>query len=250
MRSYAFFDLDHTLLPFDTQALFCNFVLRRQRWRTWRHLACVPFALLKGLRLVSTLTAKRAFMNYLAGMRREQLYDLAREFAEQVVRPWIYPELQAIIEEHRHAGRVLVLNTASPDFYAEEIAQMLGVDHCIATRVELPEVLPFMPSVAGDNNKHEAKIVAMKWAIPELANAHPEDLRDSWSYSDSSADLPLLEFAGNGVLIHPSASLAKIGAKRGWKILTPARPYDGKVGDMACVLKQMLGLFNVPSPKP
>jgi HAD superfamily hydrolase (TIGR01490 family) len=239
MRSYAFFDLDHTLL-----ALFCNFVLRRERWRTWRHLTFVPFALLKGLRLVSTVTAKRAFMNYLAGMHREQVYDLAKEFTAQVVQPWIYPELRAIIEEHRHAGRILVLNTASPDFYAEEIAQMLAFDHCIATRVELPEVLPFMPPVAGDNNKHEAKITAMKWAIPELANAQPEDLRDSWSYSDSRADLPLLEFAGHGVLIHPSSSLAKIGEKKGWKVLTPARPYNGKAGDMARVLKQMLGLFN------
>jgi len=246
MRSYAFFDLDHTLLPFDTQALFCNFVLRRERWRTLLHFTFLPFALLKALRLVSTVTAKRAFMNYLVGMRRETLYAYSKEFAEKEVMPWIYPELHEIILEHRRANRVLVLNTASPDFYAQEIAQELGFDHCVSTRTELPDTLPLMPHVMGDNNKHEAKIVAMKWTIPELATAVPADLADSWSYSDSSADLPLLKFAGHAALIHPSASLAEIGKTHGWNILTPVRPYDGRLGDMLCVVRQVLGLFKTP----
>ena len=51
---YAFFDLDHTLLPFDTQALFCNFVLRRHPWRIVLHLWFIPFALGKAVGLVST----------------------------------------------------------------------------------------------------------------------------------------------------------------------------------------------------
>ncbi len=241
--SFAFFDLDHTLLPFDTQALFCNFVLKRERWRTVMHLSFVPVAVLKALRLVSTVTAKRAFMNYLAGMKRETLSAYAKEFAEQSVKPSAYPELLAIIEEHRQAGRTLVLNTASPDFYAEEIARVLGFDHCVATRVEVPLVMPLMARVIGVNNKHEAKIAAMKAAIPAVAAASEATLRDSWSYSDSAADLPLLEFAGHAVLVHPNASLAAIGKARGWQIITPKRPYANKLGDMLCVLRQILGLW-------
>jgi HAD superfamily hydrolase (TIGR01490 family) len=250
MRSYAFFDLDHTLLPFDTQALFCNFVLRKERWRTLLHFAFLPFAVLKAPRLVSTVTAKRAFMNYLVGLSREKLYAYSREFATGEVAAWIYPELRGIIEEHRKAGRILVLNTASPDFYAQEIAQELGFDYCVATRVEVPETVPFMPHVMGSNNKHEAKIAAMKWAIPELNDFGDEVRSESWSYSDSSADLPLLEFAGNAVLVHPSSSLAEIGKGRGWKVVTPPRPYRNKLGDMLCVVKQTLGLFRtLPRPK-
>ncbi len=241
--SFAFFDLDHTLLPFDTQALFCDFVLKRERWRTWRHLEFVPVALVKACRLVRTVTAKRAFLGYLAGMKRETLAAYAKEFAEQCVKPWVYPELLAIIEEHRKASRVLVLNTASPDFYANEIARVLGFAHCIATRVELPEYLPSWPVVIGENNKHEAKIAAMKNALPAVAHASVETLRDSWSYSDSAADLPLLEFVGNAVLVHPNASLTAIGKARGWPILQPARPYSGKLGDMAAVVTQMFGLY-------
>ena len=241
--SLAFFDLDHTLLPFDTQALFCDFVLKRERWRTVMHLSFAPVAVLKALRLVSTVTAKRTFMNYLAGMKRETLQAYAKEFAEKTVKSWVYPELIAIIEEHRAAGRTLIMNTASPDFYAQDIARVLGFDHCIATRVEVPEIMPLMPRVIGENNKHAAKIARMKAEIPAVATASDADLRDSWSYSDSAADLPLLEFAGNAVLVHPNASLAAIGKQRGWQIITPKRPYANRLGDMLCVVRQIFGLW-------
>ncbi len=243
MRGFAFFDLDHTLLPFDTQALFCNFVLRRERWRTLLHLTFAPVALLKAFRIARTVTAKRAFLNYLAGMKRETLHAYAREFAEQIVKPWIYPDLLTIIEEHRRAGHILILNTASPDFYAHEIARVLGFDHCIATRIELPETMPLMPRVIGENNKREVKIARMKAELPVVAGAGEDVLRDSWSYSDSAADLPLLEFAGHAVLVHPDASLEAIGRQRGWQVLRPQRPYASNAGDMLCAVRQALGLW-------
>jgi HAD superfamily hydrolase (TIGR01490 family) len=247
MQTFAFFDLDHTLLPFDTQALFCDFVLKRERWRTWRHLLFFPVALGKACRLVSTVTAKRAFLGYLAGMKRETLATYAAEFAEKCVKPWLYPELLAIIEAHRKAGRVLVLNTASPEFYARDIARVLGFDHCVATKVEIGNTVPAWPMVIGENNKREAKIAAMKREIPSVAAASEETLRGSWSYSDSSADLPLLNFAGHGVLVHPSSKLAAIGREKGWEILLPARPYKSKAGDMFAAVLQVLGLYRAAS---
>lgn len=245
-QSFAFFDLDHTLLPFDTQALFCDFVLKRERGRTLKHLLFFPVAAGRALKLVSTVTAKRAFLGYLSGMKRETLANYAAEFAEQCVKPWAYPELLKIVEGHRQAGRVLVLNTASPDFYARDIARVLGFDHCVATKVSLGDVVPPRPQVIGENNKREAKIAAMKREIPAVAAASEEALRDSWSYSDSSADLPLLNFAGHGVLVHPSAKLAAIGREKGWDILHPPRPYGSKVGDMFAALLQVLGLYRAP----
>ncbi len=243
MKGFAFFDLDHTLLPYDTQVLFCDFVLKHERWRTAMHLTFAPVAILKALHLVRTVTLKRAFLNHLAGMKREKLQAYAAQFAEQIVKPAVYPELLAIIENHRAAGRTIILNTASPDFYAGEIARVLGFDHCMATRVELPETMPLMPRVIGENNKHAVKIARMKAEIPEVANASEAIMRDSWSYSDSAADMPLLEFAGNAVLIHPDAALEAIGKQRGWQILHPVRPYASKTGDMLCAVRQAFGLW-------
>ena len=243
-QSFAFFDLDHTLLPFDTQALFCDFVLKRERARTARQLLFLPFALGRAMGVVSTVTAKSAFLGYLAGMKRETLAALTAEFAQQCVMPWVYPELLQIIDDHRRAGRVLVLNTASPDFYAQDIARVLGFHHCVATKIALGEIFPARAHVIGENNKRNAKIAAMKREIPAVAAATAEALRDSWSYSDSSADLPLLEFAGHGVLVHPSAKLAAIGRERGWQVLLPARPYGSKLGDMFAAMLQVLGLYR------
>lgn len=245
MASFAFFDLDHTLLPFDTQTLFANFILRRERWRSAYLLAFAPFALLKAGRVVSTVTAKRAFMGYLWGLKRDRLEGLAREFAETEVKKWVYPEVLEIIAEHRAAGRGLILNTASPDFYPHEIARVLGFDHCVATKIQPYPVMPFLPNILGGiNNKRGEKIAAMKRDLPAVAAATPEQLKDSWAYSDSKADLPLLELAGNAVLIHPNAELEAIGKERGWKVLRPKRPYESHNGALWASTTQALGLYG------
>lgn len=241
-RSFAFFDLDHTLLPFDTQALFCNFVLHREPWRVLLHGLFIPVALARACGLASTATAKRAFLSYLRGMPRERLANYAHEFAEVCVPKWAYQDLRAEILRHKHQGRVLVLNTASPDFYAHEIAHALGFDHCIATRFDIGDTFPGMPPLVTGNNKHEAKIVAMEEQVPSVTALTEKERATCWSYSDSAADLPLLEYAGYGVLVHPSRRLAEIGNLRGWTILHPARPYRTKAGDMLSVVLQMFGL--------
>jgi HAD superfamily hydrolase (TIGR01490 family) len=249
MPGFAFFDLDHTLLPFDTQTLFANFVLHRERWRTCILAGVAPVAVSRFVGLAKTVTVKRAFMSLYAGMKRETLQAYAQEFSETDVRQWVYPELMEIMAEHRRAGRILILNTASPDYYAHAIGEVLGFDHSIATKVIIPDKVGVMPEVVGLNNKREAKIVHMKQAVPAVAAATKEELEDSWAYSDSSADLPLLKFAGNAMLIHPSPALEAIGREHRWQVLRPARPYSGRWGNWGSSLRQAVGLYPVGTTK-
>ena len=240
---YALFDLDHTLLPFDTQALFCNFILRREPWRRlyllW-FLPCVP------LGIVSLDFLKRLFCSYLHGMPEEKLRGYAREFAETVVPRVVYPEVMAELERHRAEGHVTILNSASPAVYVEEIARVLGFDHWVATRLMVTDPMPWLPTIEGPNNKHEAKIPPMLPFLPgEFTGAPGETLPDSTGYSDSSADVPLLSICERGVMIHPSETFAALGAEHGWSTLTPTRPYAGKwTGRLASVL-QAFGLYSV-----
>ncbi|MDB6116626.1 MAG: haloacid dehalogenase-like hydrolase [Verrucomicrobiaceae bacterium] len=244
-RGYAFFDLDHTLLPHDTQALFCNYVLQQERWRTLLHVMFVPFALLKALRLVSTLRAKRAFMGYLWRMPHRKLQRYAAEFAQHSVLPWTYADVLSEVERHRNEGRVLVLNTASPDFYARDIAEILGFDHCVATKARLTDPLSWHPAIPV-NNKHDEKIEAMRAEVPGVATLTADERNDHcYAYSDSAADLPLLEFGGNAVLVHPAPHLATLGIRREWGLMHPPRPYFSRVGDMLSVVRQILGLYPV-----
>ncbi len=245
---FAFFDLDHTLLPHDTQALFCNYVLRRETLRVFLHLVFLPFALLKACRVASTLRAKRAFMGYLWRMPAARLRQYAREFAERSVKSWAYPELLAELERHRQEGRALVLNTASPDFYAREISRVLGFDHCVATKAQLTDPLSLHPRIKV-NNKEEAKIEAMLQQVPGVADLSESDRNEHcWAYSDSAADLPLLRFGGTAVLVHPSAHLATLGIRYEWSFLYPKRPYRTKFGDMLAVARQVLGFYPEVNP--
>lgn len=242
----ALFDLDHTLLPHDTQALFCNYVIKHEPWRVVLHGLFLPFALLRALRLVSTATAKRAFHSYLLGMPVERLKKYARQFAGESVDGWMYPDLRAELMRHRHQGRVTILNTASPSFYAQAIAEQWEFDHWVATEVVVGERVPWLPKLDGTNNKREVKIGAMERKVPNLKGQDPADKKDSWGYSDSSADIPLLEYCGHKILIHPGRGLLEHFANDLLAVkLKPIRPYRSKLGNMVCAVRQVLGLYPV-----
>ena len=246
-RGYAFFDLDHTLLPHDTQALFCNFVLRKEGWRRgylFLYLgSLVPFA----LRLFSLRFMKRIFASYLWGMPGERLRAHVEEFLATDFRDSLYPEVIAELERQREAGRILVLNSASPEFYLEGIAKQLGFDHFLGTDMIVEERMPLLPEIVGPNNKREAKITAMveRGIIPDIEEEGMEMFLDSWSYSDSAADIPLLSIAEHAVMIHPGERLAAVGLEKGWRTMTPPRPYSGRRGDCWASFLQILGIYRV-----
>ena len=91
---YAFFDLDHTLLPFDTQALFCNHVLRREPWRILYLLVFLPVVPFAALKLVGSRTLKRIFMSYLWRMKKEKLEQHVADFVSQTVSPMDLPGVE------------------------------------------------------------------------------------------------------------------------------------------------------------
>ncbi|MEM7600311.1 MAG: HAD-IB family hydrolase [Verrucomicrobiota bacterium] len=246
-RSFALFDLDHTLLPHDTQALFCNFVLRREGWRRvyliWFFLS-LPLA---ALRLISLRTMKRVFSSYLVGMKKEVLETHVRDFLESDFQHSLYPAVVKELQRNRDEGRTLILNSASPEFYLKGIAEKLGFDFFIGTDMEVGETMAFLPKITGPNNKHGAKVTAMqrRELIPESLTEEETLLPDSWAYSDSSADIPLLSIVEHGVMIHPGEKLEAVGLEKGWRTMTPPRPYQGKWGNRIAAFRQACGLYEV-----
>jgi len=240
--AFALFDLDQTLLPYDTQALFCNFVLRRHGWRRL-YLPVLAAALpLRAVRIAGAGGTKRAFFSFLWRLPRAQLRELAEEFAENVVPPLCYPDILAEVERHRAEGRTLVLNTASPEFYATAIARVLRFDHCFGTRLgEDGGSLPLLPRIEGANNKHGAKLQRMAHLFPPEA---PELLADAWAYSDSKADLPMLRRAAHPVAVNPDAVLAKEAAAKGWTVLRPPRPQRRRFEFLSDCALQAAGLWQ------
>ncbi|QQL45302.1 HAD family hydrolase [Sulfuriroseicoccus oceanibius] len=244
-KRYAYFDLDHTIIPHDTQLLFCNYVLQREGWRRLLlvpFLACLPLA---AMRVLRARGMKRIFLGYLAGMKRERLDQLARDFATKEFRKHAYGEIIEEIDRLKAEGYVLILNTASPQIYAEPIAEELGFERCYATRVVIPERMKSLAEIVGPNNKRHAKIDAMADILPAGVTgdnivAQPGAL----SFSDSKNDIPLLELAEEGFQVNPSESFRATGEERGWKLLTPKQPYHGEWGNRFAMLRQLFGVFR------
>jgi HAD superfamily hydrolase (TIGR01490 family) len=244
LMSFAIFDLDQTLLPFDTQVLFCNYVLKKHPLRRAYLALFGPAALLKAVHLLSTRTLKRVFSSYLHGLRQGELEKLVSGFVEEAVMPVLYAEVMAEVERHRAAGRILILNSASPHFYVNAIGRRLGFHHSIGTALRLSDPMALLPEIDGPNNKYDAKLKAMRHLMPvDLSLPLP----GAWAYSDSKADLPLLRFVENPVTVHPDRFLKNIAEQEHWTILTPPRPNPTRANFLRDCLLQALGCFPVPA---
>lgn len=233
---YCFFDLDQTLIAHDTQALFCQHVLRRHPIRRWFLASYIPALLLYPV--LGKQGLKRVFLNYLWRLPMEELKLLVSSFVQETVLPAIYPDILAELRQHQANGLVSILNTASPDFYAHEIATALGFHHCYATKIDLKGKarVPFLPGLLGPNNKREAKIDQMaELKLP------PSPIPGSYAYSDSHTDLPLLLLAEHPILVHPTESLALVGKEKHWPVRLPKRPFQTKLQHLWQTLRQITG---------
>jgi len=243
-KKYAFFDLDHTILPQDTQVLLAQYIFTREPWRRLFILWFLPCLIPAALKLFDLRTMKRLYMSYLWKMNGNRLRQYAIRFVEEVVAEVTYPEIVTEVDRLKNEGYTMILNSASPEFYVAEIAEHLGFDHYIGTNLIIEERMPFLPQIVGPNNKYGAKITAMKDRdlIPkEYDPDRDSPFPDSWAFSDSSADIPLLSIAENGVTIHPGTVLAKKAEEKGWDTKLPARPYKGKWGQKVATARLAFG---------
>jgi HAD superfamily hydrolase (TIGR01490 family) len=236
----ALFDLDGTLLAWDCQLLFRHHVVRREPWRA----ALLP-VFLGALPLTPLLGAggmKRIFLSFLWRMDAATLAGHAREFAAAVM-PAIYPDLRARLEEHRRNGDYLILASASPEFYVAEIGRELGFDLVLGTRVEIDANCRFFPDL--ENHKGAAKVTRLREILP-AAYFHGGKLRRCHGYTDSSADLPMLELCERITLVNPSPLLAGLVDGGGGEIVRPARPWKSRAGFFLRVLALLAGIGRDP----
>ena len=162
---YALFDLDQTLVPWDTQLLFCNYILKRMPLRRLYLLILVPFLMLT--KLLGAGGMKRVFLNYLVGLSRDELQEFAAEFVEQHLPHSFYGEMLELVEQQKKLGRTMILSSASPDIWVMPIAEKLGFDHCFATTLEIQGRVQLFPELLGGNNKGANKIRKMRGIFPE-----------------------------------------------------------------------------------
>ena len=234
----ALFDLDGTLIAWDCQLLFRHFVLRQEPWRGVflpQFLLAAPLAGLLG-----AARMKRVFLGFLWRMPPEKLAAYCREFARSLM-PAIYPELRERLECHRAAGHFLILSSASPECYVTEIGRELGFDLSRGTQVETGRLFPAL-----ENHKGAAKVKRLKELLP-AAYFNDGKLLRCHGYTDSPADLPMLELCESVTVVNPSVGLTAFASMADWEIVRPARPWTNPVGFALRALALLLGLGRDPA---
>jgi HAD superfamily hydrolase (TIGR01490 family) len=234
----ALFDLDGTLLAWDCQLLFRHFVLRREPWRGIFLPVFLLFLPLAGL--LGAGRMKRVFLSFLWRMRAERLMSYSRGFAAELM-PAIYPELRDELERRRINGEFLILASASPEFYVSEIGRELGFDLTLGTIVKTGGLFPKLV-----NHKGAAKVTRLREVLPR---SWFEDgkLRHCHGFTDSRADLPMLELCETATVVNPSPMLTAVAKKSGWRILRPWRPWRSRLGFALRVLALLSGIGRDPA---
>ena len=244
-QGYALFDMDQTLIQWDTQLLFCNWVLRAEPVRRLFLLIFLP--MLVFAKVLGSEGMKRVFLSFLWGMGRERLEELVESFVEQYVPGEFYPEMMEEVRRQKELGRITVLTSASPEIYAVPIGKALGFDHSFGTRVEYEEAVPLFPDFTRGNNKSEVKVSRLQEELGvELQEGK---LPGSSGFSDSKVDLPMLELCDEVMAVHPEGSFLERAQEEGWQIVKPARVWKDRREFASACLRMMLGIYPISSGK-
>ncbi|MBB3116212.1 HAD family hydrolase [Corynebacterium bovis] len=147
------------------------------------------------------------------------LREVAREAMHDVIVPYIYSEARDLIRWHREQGHAVAIITASARDLVVPVADELGVDHLLATELEVDDDGLFTGEVLFFC-RGRAKVDGLR----ALADRHGYDLDASWAYTDSATDLPLLEAVGHPHAVNPDRPLRKEATARGWPVEEFSRP--------------------------
>jgi HAD superfamily hydrolase (TIGR01490 family) len=220
-REAAFFDLDKTVIARSStlafgRPFFQGGLINRRAVLKGAYAQFV-FSL-AGADAVQMERMRRQITAMTTGWDVEAVHDIVRETLHDVVEPLVYAEAADLIEEHRAAGREIVIVSTSGADMVEPIGEMLGVDRVIATRMVTQD-----GRYTGEIDFYaygENKAVAVRQVAAEMGY----DLADCWAYSDSATDLPMLEAVGHPTAVNPDRGLRRIAGERGWPVLTFSRP--------------------------
>jgi len=145
----------------------------------------------------------------------EKMQNLREQFLKEKIKPIMSPASFELIKEHRDQGDTLVIITATNSFITRPITTSFGIEHLIATE---PEVVngQYTGKIAGIPCFQEGKVKRLDQWMKE----HKQNLKDSWFYSDSHNDLPLLLEAENPVAVDADEKLLEHAKKFNWKIMS------------------------------
>jgi HAD superfamily hydrolase (TIGR01490 family) len=216
-RAAAFFDLDKTLMAgssgmhFARAAARTGMVSRRQLARWGRdHLRFR----LRGATDDETDAVMAQIKELLQGTREREIAWMAPEVLAAII-PRIYPQMLDEVRSHQEAGRPVFIVSAAGNELVSMLAFVLAMDGGIGTAYAVGEDGLMTGELDGPFMYGPGKVTA----IERFAADHDIDLAESYAYSDSVSDLPMLRAVGKPVVVNPDQALAEIAKIEGWRVV-------------------------------
>jgi len=214
----ALFDLDHTLLPLDSDYEWGEFTIRigwndpvefaRRNGEFYAHYQAGTLNVHDYVRFATEAVRLRG---------PEAAAAAHQQFMREVITPAIQPQALNLIRQHQAAGDEVLIVTATNEFVTTPIAQALGVPQLLAVQLARDASGWYTGEIDGTPTMREGKVTRMEqWlAARQLTWADV----DSTFYSDSMNDVPLLEKVNRPVATNPDPRLRALAQQRGWRIL-------------------------------
>jgi HAD superfamily hydrolase (TIGR01490 family) len=240
----AFFDLDHTLLNGANGNLVVKYMVKKRRLGIEAIWKAIKFTALYRMNRLPREEVYRWTFQECGKYPIDELIHMLDEAYELYIMPGLFREGEECVQEHKRKGHWTVIATAAGEYISEKVRVQLGADDKIAAVApvrdgrltdEICRPLPY----------GEGKAILAR----QYAAGRGVGLEDCYFYSDSMADLPLLEAVGNPVAVNAQRKLKKVATSRGWPLFfwhTPAGystasiaeilTFDG--GSVACETEQ------------
>ncbi|MBQ5939363.1 HAD family phosphatase [Massilia sp. AB1] len=216
MKNLTIFDLDHTLLPIDSDYEWGEFLVRvgavdeaAFRQRNDEFFAQYQAGVLDPVEYLEFA------LGTLASFPRERLDALRAQYMREVIEPAILPQAVKLVRDHIDAGDLVAIITATNHYITAPIARAFGVEHHIAAMPEVDAQGRLTGKLAGTPTSGAGKIHHMHAWLERMGRPF-ESFERSHFYSDSHNDLPLLSVVSHPIATNPSSALASHAQAQGW----------------------------------
>jgi len=215
----ALFDLDHTLIDFDSGLAWTRFLQTRGVLPRSAEETYIGYAQQYLAGTLDIHAMHRAGIAPLARHPLDVLQKWARDF-EAAMAPRLREDMRALVRQHQQAGDLCAIVTATTRLVSEPFARLFGVPHLVATEAEVLNNR-LTGVIEGEPCFRELKVQRVtQWLADGMRQSRQlAEFEHTWFYSDSASDLPLLQAVTHPVAVRPDERLRVHALARGWQLI-------------------------------
>ena len=199
MKKLAIFDIDYTITRKETLMEFFKYLVSKDI----KNIKFLPRALYSGLmyqiKVYDEKRVKECFLKFIENIDEVELAKLTMEIYDERLTTILYKDALDMIKKLKNEGYMVILISASPEFYVKEFYAIKEVDLILGTKFAFKGG-KFIRQMDGKNCKGEEKVRRLNEVLKE--KNIEVDFKNSYMFSDSLSDKPLLDLVGNPYLIN------------------------------------------------